>query len=340
VGKEKRVTTSEIARLCGVSRTTVSAVLNGKPTVREQTREKVLSCIRENNYQPGLVAKALVAEISNMVAILVADLTNPFYFSVFDASETFLDKHGYHVLIHKVRHEDEPDPQTLNVIKSYRPIGYIIPAGAEGVNALNVRTVVESDGAVVSIDRVSGVETNAVVFDLRSASRRMTDYVLDKGHRNIIYLAGQRRSRGSKERQLGFMESIVEHELPFNSDMIIETSDTSEEGYRAAKQVLSTNDHRPTALICFNDLVAIGVYRAAHELGLHIPQDVSVTGFDGIELGEVLGPPLTTVSIHPHTLGVSAAELLLEVIKSKNRGQPIVREIEFELVERDSVRSI
>ena len=117
--------------------------------------------------------------------------------------------------------------------------------------------------------------------------------------------------------------------------------DTSDDGYRAALQVLTNPEHRPTALLCCNDMVAIGCYKAAYQLGLHIPNDLSVVGFDGIEMGEVMGPPLTTLSVFPREMGRLAAEMLMAILADpKARHGHVETVIQHKLIERASVRTI
>ena len=332
------VTISEMARLCGVSRSTVSAVLNGKPGVREKTRQKVLECIREHNYERGLVAKSLVSELSRMIGVFVPDVGRRFYKEIIYGINAVLDSHDYHMLYHGAGHHGGTYQEQLSAIKAYGPAGSIIVKGTHARSVEDIQDVLETGAPVVTVERIEGAETHAVCYDSRRAARLAPDYVFEMGHRRVTYLAGSASWGASKERKLGFMESLVEHELDFDGSMTMEISEPFVEGgYEGALKVLSDPETRPTALVCFNDLTAMGVYRAAYELSLRIPDDVSVIGFDGIDLCEALGPPLTTVSIFPEKLGRAAAELLLEVIQRDNRGGFLTREIEPKLIERQSV---
>lgn len=334
------VTITELASLCGVSRSTVSAVLNGKPGVREKTRQKVLECIREHNYERGLVAKSLVSELSRMIGVFVPDVGRRFYKEIIYGINAVLESHDYHMLYHGAGHHSGTYQEQLSAIKAYGPAGSIIVKGTHARSVEDIQDILETGAPVVTVERIEGAETHAVCYDNRRAARLAPDYVFEMGHRRVTYLAGSAPWGASKERKLGFMESLVEHELDFDGTMTVETPGTAEGGYEAALSVLSDPETRPTALVCFNDLTAMGVYRAAYELGLRIPDDVSVIGFDGIDLCEALGPPLTTVSIFPEKLGRAAAELLLEVIQRDNRGGFLTREIEPKLIERQSVRKV
>ncbi|MBI2425136.1 MAG: LacI family DNA-binding transcriptional regulator [Candidatus Hydrogenedentes bacterium] len=337
---KRTITTIEIARICGVSRTTVSAVLNGKSTVRESTRKKVLECIRQQNYQFGMIARTLVDELSRMVAVLVSSMGSPYHMMVFRGLSEVLDAEGYHILIHNVRPEDQEDPETLASLHTYRPAGYIVLKGAEGPHAGHARKILELGIPLVAETHFEGMETHAVNFDCRAGMRIGTDYVIEKGHRRVGHIAGPTFSAGAKDRKIGFIESLIAHDIPISGAMIVDGGETAAAGYQAAMEMLRDPARRPTALVCFNDMVAIGVYRAAHELSLDIPGDLSVVGFDGIDFAELFGPPLTSVDIFPTLVGRRAAELLLKAIRNQT-GRGFVEEvIHPQLIERASVRSL
>lgn len=339
--KAKRtITTAEIARLSGVSRSTVSAVLNGKRNVRESTRRKVLDCIRQQNYESGMIARALVGELSRMVAVLASNLGSPYHMMTFRGINEVLVSQGYHILFHNVRPEDQEDPETLASLRAYRPAGYIILRGAEGPKGEHAREILRDGVPLVTKGTLEGIETHAVTFDNRASSRLASDYVISKGHRRIAHLAGPSFSVGAKQRQVGFIESLIQHDIPVSEARIAEAGETAADGYRAALEVLREPANRPTALVCFNDMVAMGVYRAAHELSLAIPRDLSVVGFDGVDFGELLGPPLTSVDLLPTQAGRKAAELLLRVIRNETGRGVVVEWIEPKLVERGSVRQL
>jgi len=335
------LTAKDIADLSGVSRTTVFAVLGGKPGVTEKTREKVLEVLREHGYQNGLVQRSMVAELSKIIGVVVGNINNPFYTELISGVDKLLAPEGFHHLLH---YGTDVDPRegiaAFDAIGEYNLRGYIMAAGEMARYEAHIRKVVALNRPLVTIMRAPGVQASCVWFDDRKCSRDATDYLVARGHRRILCLTGPSQSATAKERILGFMESLVAHDIEFHSSMAVRGGDTSSDGYRAALKVLSDSTTRPTAIVCCNDLVAIGVYKAAYELGLRIPEDISVVGFDGIELGEVLGPPLTTLSVFPRRIGEIAAEMLLAIINGKHRRGTMEHVIEHALIERASVRSV
>lgn len=337
--RARAATTSEIARISGVSRSTVSAVLTGKRRVRESTRRKVLESIRQKNYGTGMVARSLISQLSTMVAVLAPNLGSPFHMMFFRGVNDVVDREGYHVLFHNVRGEDREDPETYASLRSYRPAGYIILKGAEGMQCEHARRIQEDGIPLVMESALRDSGMHSVAFDNRGAMKLAADYLIARGHRRIAHLAGPTFSLGAKERKLGVVECLIDHNIPLTDAPIVHAGETAPEGYMAALNVLKA-PVRPTALLCFNDMVAMGAYRAAHELGLSIPHDLSVVGFDGIDVAELLGPPLTTVDIQPQALGRRAATLLLKVIRNEVGRAAVTESVEARLVERGSVASI
>jgi DNA-binding LacI/PurR family transcriptional regulator len=276
-----------------------------------------------------------------MIAVLTPEIGNPYHYMVFQGINKVLETQGYHMLFHSVQHEDKEDPETLANIRAYRPAGYIVLRGAEGPRGIHARQIAEEGVPLVGVGKLVGIETNAIVFENRLPMKLGTDYVIELGHRRLAHLAGPNYAPlEANDRQLGFVESLLAHDIRLSDALIAYAGETAPTGYQAALDVLRNPETRPTAVLCFNDIVAMGVYRAAHELGLDIPRDLSVVGFDGIEVGELMGPPLTTIDIFPKLLGENAAELLLQVIRNETGRSPVMIEVEPKLLERASVRRI
>ena len=339
----KTLTAEDIAQLSDVSRTTVFAVLGNKPGVSEKTRQKVLNVLSEYGYQSGLIPKSLVAEFSKMVGVVIASINNPFFTEVISGIEGVFRPAGFHHLLHHGTDENpEEGIDSFESLRNFELRGYIMTGGmARAEKYLHYfESVVESRRPLVTIMPAPGLETNVVSFDERKAFSDATDYLIEKGHERITCITGPSHFTTAKQRLMGFVESLVAHDIEFRDSLSVRSGETSHEGYEAAMKVLSKKKARPTALLCFNDLNAIGVYRAAHELRLRIPDDLSVVGFDGIPMGEVMGPPLTTLSIFPRKIGEAAAKLLLEIIEGKHKQGCVERKIQHKLIERESVKAI
>lgn len=335
-----RTTIKEIARLSGLSRATVSAVINGKPGISEKSRNRILTAIRENRLHHRLMARSLMGHFSQMYAVVVPDINNPFYTDVLNGFLSELRGQENHMICHPTDGSHEDEVRTVEALLAYDLGGYVLAAAQKGESTAHIRRILESGKPLVTIGAVPGLETHTVDFENRKGSKTATDYLIERGHRRIVCLAGLTTSQSSKERVLGFVESLLDHGFAFDDSMVVWTDADSEGGYRKALETLSQVKPRPTALLCFNDVVAIGAYRAAYELGLHIPRDISIVGFDDIELASVMGPPLTTVAIFAFETGRTAARILSAVLRGEHKGGFIHKMIQTRLIERGSVRNL
>jgi DNA-binding LacI/PurR family transcriptional regulator len=330
----KRTTTADIARLTGLSRATVSAVLNRKPGVNLETREKVFDVIRTTGYETGLFSRSLLCQLSRMVIVISPGVDNPFYHQFFEGITRTLEPAGYHVLFHHAWWGDEGAIPLLETIRSYGPAGIIVHGSPEGIPS-----VVDFGVPCVGIEAPKGLQAHRVYFDVRAAAKLVADHLLSCGHRRIAFLGGP-VCDATNHRKVGIIESFVDNGIELTDLIVRYDCDNPVRGYQEAVDLLQAPELRPTAIFCFNDYCAFGVYRAAHQLELHIPRDLSVTGFDGIEVGELLGPPLTTVSIFPRRQGEEAARLLLRAMRGEVGPDPVMVAIEPELVIRESVRNL
>lgn len=229
--KTKRlITVSDIARMSGVSRSTVSAVISGRRPVRASTREKILQCIRDNNYAQKTIARTMVAQLSRMIAVLAQDHGSPYQTMVFRGINETLMAEGFHVLFHSVRPEDEDDPETLASLQEFRPAGYLILRGAEGRGGQHAQRIAEDGVPLVMVGTPSQFQCQAVGVDQRLAMRLATDYVITRGHRRLGYLGGPLHSVGARERKLGLLEGLVHHEIAIGDTAIVDCGASAELG--------------------------------------------------------------------------------------------------------------
>lgn len=332
------LTILEISQQTGISRWTVSAVINGKRKVRESTRAKVLDCIRQERYRGEATSPAIEHEFSHMVAILIPELDYPFHEQVLRGVHDTFVTNQYNILLWRVGQHEQERRHVLERIARYRPAGYIVVDGAEGSAGECLRAIQEKGIRSVFIGETALDGQSSVSVNERRAMKGATDRVIELGHHRLAYLAGPEHSIAGKERKLGFFESVVYHHL--EPDTLIEKNagETAEAGYHAALSLLK--DARcPTAILCHNDLVALGVYRAAHETGRRIPHDLSVVGFDGLDFCSMLAPPLTTVDVSPRQQGTCAAQLLLSLMHAETPPETKRECLPVTFVEGSSLKS-
>jgi DNA-binding LacI/PurR family transcriptional regulator len=294
-------TSVDVAREAGVSQSTVSLVFSGKAQgrVSEATQERVRSAARELGYRPNVAAQALRLGSSRAVALLVPDITNPFFSRVLRGAQRAAQEAGYTVALVDTGNDRRWEAQSFEALRAGPVDGYllfeVIPPEA-----------LESDNAVVVIE--SEVENRpSVRFDAEAGATAAFQHLVDLGHRRIGHLAAAFdaptfHARDAARRSVLSAAGLDPDELPR-----VETAIAIENARVAAGPLL---DDRPTAVYCDDDLIAAGLYLAARERGLSIPDDLSVVGFDDMDFARVLEPPLTTVALDAEKLGEIAFELL------------------------------
>ncbi len=280
------------------------------------------------------------SDLMRTVVVLVPNLGSPHHEMVFPGINEALAEHGYDILFHNVAPEDREDPATLACLHAFQPAGYIILRGGEGRDAEHARIILEQGIPLVTLGALEGVKTHAVVFDNRKITRKATDYIIERGHRRLGYLAGSMFLQSAKQRLEGFMESLANHKIAASKAVVVKLGRNDREGFAAALDALKNPRQRPSVFLCFNDMLAVEVYRAARNLSLDIPGDLSVVGVDGIECAGLLDPPLTTMDLSPRQSGRHVAELLVKAMNGGLGSDAVIQEIEPKLVERESVRSI
>lgn len=332
------MTMQDIARLSGTSRSTVHAVLAGKSWVSEETARKVREVIARYGYQPNRLARALGKRSTHLIALILKDIMNPFNTHVVDGISSVLARHHYSALLLSTEDDHEREVQAVSAALSYQVDGIVITPQQVGCDLSHIWSLVSRGVPLVTFGALPGLVTARVEFAEKEAARMAVEHLLAHGHTRIAHLRGPASSAAAAERVAGFQEAILRAALPFDESMIRPAGATTKEGEAAALPLL--RDARPTAVLCYNDLVAAGLYRAAAALGIAIPRDLSVVSIDDIDLASVFGPPLTTVRQPCFEMGEAMAEMLLAQIEATAEGQPRqarARVFPAALIERGSV---
>lgn len=328
------ITIDEIAKLAGVSKTTVSRVLNNKPDVKPETREIIMSLISKYDFQPNAFAKAISLKKSQTIGLIIpyeADyiFSNPFYAEVMRGISTEIDKHGYYLLL-CYTHEDN----YIDIYKQKRVDGYILMSPGRYHKDI-VKLLKEVNAPFVATAKVPG-ERNVLYVDVNNylGAVLAVEYLISLGHKRIGFIInGPQILASSQERLKGYRTILSKHGIEYDKE-IVKIGDTSvKSGYTAMKQLLELGDSL-TAVFVANDMMAIGAIKAIKEEGKNIPNDISVIGFDDIPLAEVIDPPLTTVRQPAFEKGEKAAKLLIKMIEQKEKIKSEV--LRVELIVRNS----
>lgn len=325
------MTLEKVATRAGVSTATVSRVLNNAVAVRPETRERVLEAVRELNYYPNVHAKALAGARSRTLGMIVSNLKNPFFLDIFGSLEAIADQHGYEVLVESTNYDTDRLAASINSMLGRRLLGLSVVVSEMDESLMEQLSA--RDLPVVFHD-VGRATPNGfhITCDWEKPMRKTAEYLHSLGHRRMAFIGHHEALASLQARHRAFVKEMQRYaggvEFATEADV-----DSPEGGRRAARRLLETG-FSPTAIVCVNDFMALGVLRELHDQGLSVPGDVSVTGFDNINLSEFTFPPLTTVNVPRELIGRTIFEAL-----APEEGQPRVpREFVLhpELVIRDS----
>lgn len=325
-----RVTIVDVAREAGVAISTVSAALNGRPGVADQTRLRVRAIADRMGWVPSMRGRSLSSKRTFSVGMVIQRNprvleADPFFWGFIGGLESVLDRHGYALVLHT----STTTPQTLERIRELA-----LGRGIDGILLTDVRrpdprhALVAELGLPAVAVNVSAADSPVptVSQDHEQALRALVDLLVTQGHRRIAHVAGTPGLVHSIQRERVWRTGLAAAGLA--DDLFFQGDFTTDCGALAADDLLRRSDP-PTAVMCANDLSALGFMAGARSMGLRVPTDVSVTGFDDIPMSQYAATPLTTVETSPHDLGRSGAQLLLEAIDGAERTDVTIRPAEL-----------
>jgi len=314
-----RTTVRDIARHAGVSPATVSLVLRKSPLVAEATRTRIQSSIDALGYVYHRAAANLRMRLTHTVGLLVCEITNPFYAELTAAIDDVLDSAGWVAFLANTAESSARQDRFIARMREQRVDGILL-APAEGTNPHIVDELKRHGLPVVQmLRRLGRQQADHVSADFRSGMILAAEHLIRLGHQRIAFVGGARQVSPALDRTEAFRECLPRHGLPVGP--IITSLPTREEGALAVGQLFHGKSDDPTAVICHNDICALGVMLGLADRGLVPGRDVAVIGFDNISEGALHRPALTTVAIGAREIGAEAANLLLRRIKAPT-GQP------------------
>ena len=309
---------NEIARLARVSLGTVSNVLSGSPTVREPLRKRVMKAVDSLAYQPNQLSRGLRLNKTNIIGMIISDVSNPFFPAVVKGAEDTAFKNGYRLFLCNSDNNFAKEETYLRELQTYLPSGLIIMTSDISGSTRLAETYRKAGAAVVYVDRLPHQwNGDTVTSTNEEGSYEATKYLLGLGHRRLSMISGSSQLTNSGERVQGFLRALRGAGINFSSKYIQEGTFDKESGYEKAQLLLQLNP-RPTAIFAANDLLAFGALNAIRDRGLRCPQDVSVIGFDNFDLAEFVTPTLTSVEQSGYALGATAAQVIMDRIRKKS----------------------
>ncbi len=341
---QKKVTIRQIAAVANVSLSTVSRALRNDPRANRETRERILKISREMDYYPDSLAKGLRQNKTYTIGIIFNDLNNPFYSEILGVIGERLNKTNYSMLISYSHYDVEQERANIMTMLSKRVDGIIIsPIDDESEN---IELLDKNHIEYVLIDCYPYAGNRNYVYSEHGKGATLaTEYLVSRGHENILLLTGPPERCMVSHFIKGYASALKKHKIKLKKDLIVHAQDLSiDSGYQRFKEILTggidvNGPEDFTAVVTISDLLAIGIYKVANELGFRIPDDYSIIGYDNIELTSVLSPPLTTIHQPRKRIGTESLAMLIHNIEHEERE---LKKLAFPpyLVRRGSVRAI
>ncbi|MGI3187181.1 LacI family DNA-binding transcriptional regulator [Nioella aestuarii] len=309
-------TLEDVARLAGVSTATVSRCLNTPDRVVKSTRTRVMAAVDQLGYAPNFGARALAAKRTNTIGAIIPTMENAIFARGLQAFQEELGLNGMTLLVASSSYSEEVEREQIRTLCARGADALLLIGHHRSEETLNF---LEARSVPVLVAWVYDPENSrpSIGFDNRAAMREMAELVISKGHRRIgVISAPCAANDRASERLAGIQEAMAAHGMPAEDLSLIETPYSIENGGQTFRQMMTTPTP-PTAIMCGNDVLAVGALRAAREMGLSVPGDVSITGFDDIELAQLVTPALTTVHVPHRDMGRMAARFLVQQLNGE-----------------------
>jgi DNA-binding LacI/PurR family transcriptional regulator len=331
-------TISDVAKKASVSKATVSRVLNNTAVVNKDTRKRVMEAIEMLNYTPSFLAKGMRRKKTSTFGVIIPDFRNPYYSELLKSIEDEARKHEYIALICTGEMNAEREREYIHYLLSRQVEGFVLCCYVSIMeNEAFIQNVAKRVPIIVMDQPSLGLPVSSAYADGYKGFSKLLTYLIEKGHRRIGMVRSLHRYPCSESRFLGYSNTLKNHGIDLDRDLIEESEFTAAGGYEAAKRMLSRS--KPTAIIGVNDLLAIGALKYVREKGYDVPGEIAIAGHDNIALSSLVSPQLTTVNIPVDQIAEEAITQLIRKIQNpRSRNNDIV--IDTQLVIRQSTEQV
>ncbi len=332
--KPSKITIKDIAKRAGVSIATVSYVINNTRHVSDELKKRIITVMEEVDYQPNRAAGSLRKKSTNTIGLIVPDISNPIYAELSRIIEDCLSSRGFTIILSNSEHNLKKEISSITMLRTMRVDGFIIIPASSDNNHIN--KLVKSDVPMVILDRpVEGIIADGVFIDHYKAVFDATAYLANLNHKNIGYIDKSFNVPHKSHRLDGYRAALKKHRLEYNKNLHIEVGVSFEDGARAMEILLQKNP-RPTAVIAFDDVIAMGAIRTCHDHRLDIPGDISIMGFDDMPLCLYTVPRLSTICYPRYRMAETACSMLLERINDEDNRKKQEVTLPLDLVIRET----
>lgn len=329
-------TINDVAKRAGVSKSSVSRVLNRNfEYMSEDTKNKILKAVEELNYSPNSVAQSLKKKTTQTIGIILSDISNPFWSEVLKGVQDECMRNGYGLMVSSSGEKPDVEKENILTLKNKQVDGLIV--NTTGRNSDFFNGLIEEKYPFIFLDRsTKEIKTDTVIVDNILGSRRSVQYLIDQGHKRIGILLYPTENKSPRiDRLEGYKQALIENNLPIGEELIKICKQESGSGIKATEELLALSN-RVTAVFSTNTLLNLEILIGARRSGLKVPKDLSVIGYDDYPWVPLLDPPLSTVAQPAFEMGVKATALLINRMKRKRQQKPKIIQLEPEFIIRDS----
>jgi DNA-binding LacI/PurR family transcriptional regulator len=335
---------SDVAKLAGVSVTTVSRVINNSDhPVNQETRERVLKAAQELNFVPSALARALVSDSTRIIGVLVGDASDPYFATILRGISVIAREEGYLTMICNSDRVPEVELSYVQMMNNYHVDGIIFAGGGLNDSAYiegmcSLLNDLEKRGVPVVLLGSHLFEAPQISIDNLQAAMHMTEYLIGLGHERIGFINGPDLLTTSALRLEGYRKALEKCGIPYEPALVVSSEFTYEDGHRATDLLLNRTT-KPTAIFGSNDLTAIGCLARLREHGIRVPEEMSVAGFDDISAARYVNPPMTTIHVPMWDLGAAGMRHILKLINEETVAEETFL-LPYTLIERESTAAV
>ena len=312
------VTQLDIAKKLNVTRITVSKALRDHPDISKGMKKKVLETAEALGYTPNLIAQNLTSKKTSTLGVVIPDLENSFFALATDSIIDAANENNYSVIVTVSRENQENEKRNIQKLIGMRVDGLLICTSQQTKDPQIFRQLKKLNIPLVFFDRqFEGISCPSITFDDRNGAIEALGKIINEGYTKFAHIAGYSNVSIGKERSKGFKEALKSRDIKFKRDWIIEGGFEVKDGYKAFMQLYNSNN-LPEIIFAVNDRTALGVYHAAKEKGIRIPEDIGIAAYGFNEIAQTFTPSLSIIDQNPHKIGLIATDMLVDVIGSEN----------------------
>jgi DNA-binding LacI/PurR family transcriptional regulator len=309
------VTIKDIAKITGVSHSTVSRALGGNSLISEETSSRIRKVARELGYQPSAAARSLKTKQTKVIGVILNSIDDPFFSEILFGIEDAAQQAGYSLFIAASQYDSLREQNIVQTMMEQRTDGVIICSSS--FSADKGRQLLANKFPIVVVNYKANENFNYSIYhDDVDGSQQVTSHLIQLGHKKIAYFGNSKSGRTTQDRLIGFRTEMKNAGLDIPSEYIFEVEGSEPQLGKIGLDYFQKLPNPPTAIMCFNDMLAIGLLRACKISGIKVPEDISITGFDNITFSAFTNPPLTTLDQPKYSIGNEAAQLLLDLLKN------------------------